>query len=156
MKNFDPDAISSKLAGMTKRLLRLRRYQALTLAEYFQDEDIQAIVERLLEQVIQSALDINRAFLKRIVGAQGSSDGEGIKNSETFILVADYGLISKELAEALAKSGGFRNVLAHLYDEIEPEMVYSALSLALQHYPHYTAAVQTYLDSLEIDEENPD
>jgi uncharacterized protein YutE (UPF0331/DUF86 family) len=155
MKNFDPDAISSKLAGMTKRLLRLRRYQALTLAEYFQDEDIQAIVERLLEQVIQSALDINRAFLKRIVGAQGSSDGEGIKNSETFILVADYGLISKELAEALAKSGGFRNVLAHLYDEIEPEMVYSALSLALQHYPHYTAAVQTYLDSLEIDEENP-
>jgi uncharacterized protein YutE (UPF0331/DUF86 family) len=154
VKNFDPDAISSKLAGMTKRLLRLRRYEALTLAEYLQDEDIQAIVERLLEQVIQSALDINRAFLKRVAGIQGSPfDGETVRNSETFILAADYGLISQELGEAIAKSGGFRNVLAHLYDEIEPETVYSALRLALQHYPPYTAAVQTYLDSLESENE---
>lgn len=151
MKNFEPEAISDKVAGMARRLNRLRDYTALTLDEYLQDEITQAAIERLLEQIIQSALDINRAFLKRIAGGQASVDGKTVTNSETFILVARHGLISEELGKALAKSGGFRNVLAHQYDEISPELVYTALQLAFQYYPRYTAAVQTYLDSLETE-----
>ncbi len=151
MKEFEPASISSKLATMLKRLQRLRRYEALTLNEYLLDEDIQAIVERLLEQIIQSALDINRAFLKRIAGIQTSEEMR-LTNSETFTLAAEHGLLSKELGAALAKSGGFRNVLAHLYDEIIPESVYAALTLSLQYYPHYIATVQAYLDSLETED----
>jgi uncharacterized protein YutE (UPF0331/DUF86 family) len=153
MKNFEPEAIGNKLAGMIKRVQLLRRYETLTLDEYLQNEDIQAGVERLLEQVIQSALDINRAFLKRVVRIEAQADGKPIENAATFILAAEYGLISSELGESLAKSGGFRNVLAHLYDEILPERVYTALSLSLDHYPHYALAIQTYLDSLETEDD---
>jgi uncharacterized protein YutE (UPF0331/DUF86 family) len=155
MKNFEPEAIAAKLAGMVKRLQRLRRYETLTIDAYLQDEQIQAAVERLLEQIIQSALDINRAFLKRVVKIGTQQSGKPIENAATFILVAEHGLISHEQGKVLAKSGGFRNVLAHFYDEILPEQVYTALRLTLEHYPYYVLAIQTYLDSLETaDEEN--
>jgi uncharacterized protein YutE (UPF0331/DUF86 family) len=148
VKNFDPNAVSNKLSAMARRLQRLRRYESLALDEYLQDEDIQLIVERLLEQIIQSALDINRTFLKRVMDVPFSAE-DALTNSETFVAVAEHGLISEKVGTALAKSGGFRNALAHLYDEIIPEKVYTALKLALQYYPHYISAVQDYLDSLE-------
>jgi hypothetical protein len=48
MKNFEPEAISDKVAGMARRLNMLRDYTALTLDEYLQDEITQAAIERLL------------------------------------------------------------------------------------------------------------
>lgn len=151
MKEFNPVTVGNKLEGMGKRLRRLNRYQDLTLDEYLQDEDIQSIVERLLEQVIQSALDINRAFLKRVAGIREAQS----PNSETFILVGQYGLISQRLANRMEKSGGFRNVLAHLYDEIIAERVYEALQNVLADYPQYVAEVEIYLNLLEqADEED--
>jgi uncharacterized protein YutE (UPF0331/DUF86 family) len=146
MKEFNPVTVGGKLEGMGKRLRRLNRYQDLTLDEYLQDEDTQSIVERLLEQVIQSALDINRAFLKRVAGIR---ETQAPKNSETFILAGQYGLISQILANRMEKSGGFRNVLAHLYDEIIAEKVYEALQNVLTDYPQYLAEVESYLNSLE-------
>ena len=148
MKEFNPITVGDKLEGMGKRLQRLNRYQALTLGEYLEDEDIQSIIERLLEQMIQSALDINRAFLKRVSGIT-TENNKAPKNSETFILVGQYGLISPVLSKRMEKSGGFRNVLAHLYDEIIPEKVYEALQSALSDYPQYIAEVENYLNSLE-------
>jgi uncharacterized protein YutE (UPF0331/DUF86 family) len=148
MKEFSSITVGGKLEGMGKRLRRLNRYQALTLDEYLQDEDIQSIVERLLEQIIQSALDINRAFLKRVAGI-ALEGNMARKNAETFILAGQYGLISATLANRMEKSGGFRNVLAHLYDEIVPEKVFEALQSALTDYPQYVAEVENYLDLLE-------
>jgi uncharacterized protein YutE (UPF0331/DUF86 family) len=148
MKNFQPVAVGEKLGNIGKRLQRLNRYQNLTLNEYQQDEDVQSIIERLLEQIIQSALDINRAFLKRVAG-MSLEDNNVPTNAETFLLVAQYGLISSELGQRMEKSGGFRNVLAHLYDEIDPEKVYEALQNALVDYPQYVAEVETYLNLVE-------
>jgi uncharacterized protein YutE (UPF0331/DUF86 family) len=148
VKEFNPVTVGDKLEGMGKRLRRLNRYQDLTLDAYLQDEDIQSIIERLLEQIIQSALDINRAFLKRVAGIT-SEGGKVPKNAETFILAGQYGLISPALGKRMEKSGGFRNVLAHLYDEIIAEKVYEALQNVLTDYPQYLAEVESYLNSLE-------
>jgi uncharacterized protein YutE (UPF0331/DUF86 family) len=148
MKEFTPSAVGDKLTGMGKRLQRLNRYQLLSLDDYLSDEDIQSIIERLLEQLIQSALDINRAFLKRNVGVPPLSENT-LTNARTFILAGQHGLISPELSKRMEESGGFRNVLAHLYDEIIPEKVYAAFRKALTDYPQYLAEVGNYLNSLE-------
>jgi uncharacterized protein YutE (UPF0331/DUF86 family) len=66
MKEFNSTTVGGKLERMGQRLRRLYRFRDLTLDEYLQGEDLQSIVERLLEQIIQSSLDINRAFLKRV------------------------------------------------------------------------------------------
>lgn len=58
-------------------------------------------------------------------------------------------ILSDSLASELAKSGGFRNVLAHLYDEIIPVKVIIALSETLELYPEYLSKIQSYLDLFE-------
>lgn len=136
------------MIGMTKRLNRLSTYQSLTFEEYLQDEDRQATIERYLEIVIQAAIDINRMLIKH----KEDTDLEKLTNAEAFTLAGELGFITSELAAQLALSAGFRNVLAHVYDDVDPEMAYRALQLAVVQYPQYIQQIQTYLNSLEEDE----
>jgi uncharacterized protein YutE (UPF0331/DUF86 family) len=148
MTNLDLTGIGKKMLGMTKRLNRLSTYQSLTFEEYLQDEDRQATIERYLEIVIQAAIDINRMLIKH----RGIIDLEKLTNAEAFTLAGELGFITSELAAQLALSAGFRNVLAHVYDDVDPEMAYRALQLAVVQYPQYIQQVQTYLNLLEEDE----
>lgn len=133
--NVDIERISKKLAGMTRRLTLLQPYRTLTLEEYFQDEARQATIERFLELIIQGAIDINKMLLKQVANIKLTQGNENVTNAEIFILAGEHGFMPQELADQLAASGKFRNVLAHLYDEIMPEKTYEALQKALEKYP---------------------
>ncbi len=149
MTSLDLTGIGKKMIGMTKRLNRLFTYQSLTFEEYLQDEDRQASIERYLEVVIQAAIDINKMLIKRVENI----DLERLTNTEVFTLSGELGLITSDLASQLALSAGFRNILAHVYDDINPEMAYRALQLSVVQYPQYIQQIQTYLNSLEKDEQ---
>jgi uncharacterized protein YutE (UPF0331/DUF86 family) len=151
MSKLDPEAIAQKLSRMVARIDRLKQFEALTLEDYLQDELKQAAIERLLETIIDAALSINKTLLKRAAGLRPLDSSQPFKNFESFILMGENGFISQPLAQQLAPSGSFRNVLAHEYDEIDPRQVYSAFQKALNHYPHYGKAIQIYLDTLEED-----
>jgi len=151
--NVDREGISKKLAGMTRRLNLLSAYQSLTFNEYLQNEDRQAAIERFLEIIIQAAIDINKMLLKQALGVKLTRNSENFTNAEVFILIGEHGFIPRELAEQLAESGRFRNVLTHLYDDIIPEKAYDALQKSLVQYPEYITAIQNYLDSLEVDDD---
>ncbi len=148
MTAVDLEGIGKKLIGMSRRLARLFNYRSLTFEAYLQDEDRQASIERYLEVVIQAAIDINKMLIKPIE----TIDLEKLTNTEIFILAGELGFISSELAAQLALSAGFRNVLAHVYDNIDPEVVYRALQLSVVQYPQYIQQIQTYLNLLEDNE----
>lgn len=150
MSQLDPEAIAQKLSRMVDRIDRLKQFEGLSLEDYLQDDLKQAAIERLLETVIDAALSINKTLLKRGAGII-PADSESFKNFESFILMGDNGFIATELATQLAPSGGFRNVLAHEYDDINPAQVYTALQMALSQYPQYVKAIQDYLDTLQED-----
>ena len=148
MNDFSSDVIARKTDVMRKRLKRLQKYRTITVNSYLENDDAQDIIERNLEILIQAAVDINRSLLKQ-VSALNSEDLRSLTNSESFILLSQNNLLPTDLANELGPSGGFRNVLAHLYDELLPEKVIEALQKALQFYPDYLYAIQSYLDSLE-------
>lgn len=145
MKSLDIESLGKKLAGMVKRIDRLTTYQDMTLDEYLQNEERQAVVERYLEVIIQAAIDIN----KMLINSVESVDMEKITNAEAFNRVAQLGFITSELANALIPSAGFRNILAHVYDDVIPEAAYKAFNLSLMQYPEYIRQIQTYLNSRE-------
>ncbi|MFM2432849.1 MAG: hypothetical protein RLZZ511_4063 [Cyanobacteriota bacterium] len=148
MSEFDPNTLAYKIERMLERIDELRGFQDCTLDQYLANENYtQLVVERLLELVIQAALDINRALLKQVAGVSVE------RNSDTFIEAGKAGFIPMNLGQKLARSGGFRNVLAHQYDEILPEIVFQNLQEALAQYPDYVEAIQIYLDSLEVSNE---
>jgi uncharacterized protein YutE (UPF0331/DUF86 family) len=145
MNNLDVEGVSKKLAGMVRRLDRLSAYQTLSFEEYLQDEDQQASIERYLEVFIQAAIDINRMLINSV----DVPNRETLSNADVFRFVGESGFISPALAAQLVPSAGFRNVLAHAYDDILPEMAYRALQLANEQYRQYALQILTYLNSLE-------
>lgn len=142
MTDLDPTIIANKLERMVERLDRLKAYEEYPLEQYLADDNTQIIVERLLELLIQSALDINKSLLKRVAGKSVE------KNFDSFIEMGACGFIPSNLAQKLAPSGPFRNVLSHQYDDIIPEQVFANFREALDQYPQYIEAIQDYLDSL--------
>jgi len=138
MSQINRKAMLSKLSRMVDRLDNLKRFETISLAAYLEDSDRQLIVERQLELLIQSALDINKAFLKRVASTPAP---ETISNYESFVLMGEQDFIPSDLAQALAPSGSFRNVLAYDYDDIDPNQVYAALQKALTQYPQYICAI---------------
>lgn len=148
MKAFDPSVVVGKLTFIEDRINRLRRFSQTTLKEYKENPDYQDIAERNLEVLIQAAADTNRYLLKRQFELSFEKSSQ-ITNADSFLMIAETGVLPKLLALQLAESGKFRNVLAHLYDEILPEKVIEAVEKALQYYPNYFNAIQAYLDTIE-------
>lgn len=147
MNLFDPVPITNKLERMIDRLDRLKVYEQYTLEQYLADNNVQIIVERLLELLIQAALDINKSLLKQVAGKSIE------KNFESFIEMGQSGFIPVDLARKIAPSGPFINVLAHDYDDIIHEQVFASFKIALEQYPEYIEAIQDYLDSIEVNDE---
>ena len=142
MTEIEPKVILNKLVFLDKYLKKLAEFESVTMSDYLSNQNQQLVVERLLQLTIQVALDINRYLLKQLQREQPES------NFATFIEVGNCGIITPELAEVLAPSGSIRNRLVHLYEEIDPVQVHTAIKLALQYYPIYQREVKSYLSSL--------
>lgn len=145
MTAINPVIVLTKLDFMMNYLDSLKGFESVTLEEYLEDYNKQLVVERLLQLIIQVAIDINRYFLKQLEIEQPET------NFEIFIEVGRRGIIAMELAEQLAPSGSLRNRLVHMYEEIDPVKVHEAIQKALQAYRIYQRQVTTYLDLLEVD-----
>ena len=141
MKEIEPAIVLAKLDFMTDYLESLSSFESITLEEYLKDRGKQLIVERLLQLIIQVAIDVNRYLLKRLEVQQPNS------NFDVFIEVSNCGIIA-ELAKILSQSGVLRNRLVHLYDAIDPVKVHQAIDIVLQKYPLYQRQITTYIDSL--------
>jgi uncharacterized protein YutE (UPF0331/DUF86 family) len=145
MTAIEPAIVLTKLDFMTNYLDNLRRFEYITLEEYLNDYNTQLIVERLLQLIIQVAIDLNRYLLKQLGIEQPAT------NFELFLEMARRSIITMELAETLAPSGSLRNRLVHLYEEIDSVQVHQAIHKALSNYPIYQRQIASYLDSLQAD-----
>jgi hypothetical protein len=64
-----------------------------------------------------------------------------------FLRLAEHGVLTRELAEALAPSAGLSNRLVHEYDAIVDAIVLDAVRKAQSLFPQYVAAVERYFSN---------
>lgn len=143
MSQIDLDIVLIRLDLITKYLSTLEEFRDVNLNDFLADFRQQLIVERLLQLMIQSAIDINDHILSRL------NPGNSATNFEAFIELSRYGIISSELGKQLAPSGSLRNRLVHEYDDIDPEQVYKAIKFALNQYAIYIQQIRDYLISID-------
>ncbi|MBD2773683.1 type VII toxin-antitoxin system HepT family RNase toxin [Iningainema tapete] len=141
MTAIDSVVIATRLELITRYLESLKRFEAITIDDYLNDFDKQLIVERLLQLMIQAAIDINEHILSSLL------QGNSATNFEAFIELGRCGIITPELARQLAQSAGLRNRLVHEYDDLDPNQVFKAINFALRQYPFYVQQINTYLRS---------
>lgn len=148
MTSINPISINRKLKSLMKNLNALKRFETIDLEDYLNNYEMQLAVERTLQLIIQASLDVNRYLLKRVHQAKP-------KRNEVFLTSEQYGLLTAELRIALSEFERFRDELVHLYEEIDPNKVFSTIQKALAIYPIYARQITEYIDSLEISYDEP-
>ncbi|KST67901.1 type VII toxin-antitoxin system HepT family RNase toxin [Mastigocoleus testarum] len=143
MSSIDSEIILARLRLIAKYYNTLEQFSDVSLDDFLGDFNKQLIVERLLQLMIQSAIDINNHILSRL------QPDNVVSNFEVFIELAKCDVITEDLAIKLAPSAGLRNRLVHEYDDIDSSQVFKAISFALQQYPLYVKQINNYLISLE-------
>ena len=73
-------------------------------------------LERLLELIVQVAADI----LSHVLAERGASP-ESYRAS--FELAGEQGLLPTDLASRLARAAGLHNILVHLYEDIDYDII---------------------------------
>jgi uncharacterized protein YutE (UPF0331/DUF86 family) len=139
MTDLDRALIRRKLATMVRNLDDLAEIEGLTVEEFTTDRFRQKGTERLLQEVVECAVDIN-VHLLRARGRDAPPD-----YFRSFIRLGEAGDIPPELAAALAPSAGLRNRLVHEYDAIDDEIVLEAVREARAQYGRYVEAIERVL-----------
>ncbi len=144
MRSLDVNVVLVRLNKIEDYINRLEKYQNLTLEEYLNSQDIQMITERIIQIITEAALDIN----KYILSCNGILETKkNWTNKEYFIIAAQQQILTEDLAIELAKAAGMRNVLVHVYLDIDSRQIFEGIHQSLIYYPLYIRQVLTYLDS---------
>lgn len=116
-----PYPLQESLRHVDDLLVRLRSFSALSREEFVQNPAVHHLAERYLHLTCEGLLDVAHQMI-------GSQDhGPVTSGTGAIEALAEEGLIDQGLAERLKRWMGFRNVLVHLYLEIDHGMAYDAI-----------------------------
>ena len=135
----DLDLVRKKLALIETCVRELR--ELARPSEIRTDIREQRFVEHTLQIAIQAALD---------AAAHVVSDerlGEPRTNREIFEILARHGFLPATLAEPLRKMVGFRNIIVHGYEIVDPAVVERVVSDNLDDLLSFVAAIRERLGS---------
>ena len=123
---LNQDVIRSRCAEIEESLERLRRIHAgMTRETFLADRDSQDIASYRLLVAIEAALalcyHISAKRLKKVPE----------EYAECFVILADAGIIPRDLCERLKKTARFRNLLVHMYWKVDQGTIYDVLSGSL-------------------------
>ena len=144
MSPIDAAIIRGKLGRIMTSLDLLRPMRALPLAEYRERVWERKGIDRVLQEAIEAALDINA----HVIAERGLDVPDDYFGG--FIKVGETGILSTELAAALAPSAGLRNRLVHEYDASDDAKVLAAVGTILDLYPRYIQAIERDLTALGL------
>lgn len=117
----DHQKLSSRLDALAGYLTELRSFQSVSREEFVREPAVHHLAERYLHLACESILDIAH----HVIADQGYRQATTYKN--VIEVLAEEGLIDQSLAERLKEWMGFRNILVHLYLEIDHGLAYDAI-----------------------------
>ena len=139
MSPVEKEILRRKLALIIENLRALEPIGNMTSDEYLGDFYKRKATERLLQELIEAAVDINT----HIIVQTGNTVPDDYY--ESFILVGNLNIIPARLSEKLAPSAGLRNRLVHEYDSLDHAVVLDAVRTAEELYPEYVKEIEGYI-----------
>ena len=137
------DTIQRKISLIQDELVHLESIAHLSFDEIAADFAKQAMVERVLERVINRAIDINRMLIAERAKPESAAP-KGYRDS--FLALAELGVYPSEFAEDISRSVGTRNKLVHEYDSVDQNQIYSSIKDCLSPFLNLkTASIITSL-----------
>ena len=134
------NTLLERLKALDVVVAELRQHQATTLADLRADLSKRWILERGLIAAATLILDIAEHILSGHFGVYANTYEESLAE------LRQQQVISEPLYEAIKGLGGFRNVLVHLYQEIDPQQVLDSYHKALTVFPQFAAEILAWIE----------
>ncbi len=135
----DPGVVERRLALQRDLLRELQAIGEIDADRLRADPVVRAAVERMMQVMVDLALDINAHVASSVLGRAPAS------GRESFDLMVEAKVLPAELAQRLKPSVGLRNVLVHLYADIDLGIVADAAGELGEGFAEYVRTVARWL-----------
>src|SRR3989338_11495782 len=140
MTYIDRDFIYKKLELIEKYREPLINLINEGIIKLKQDQIKLHAVERLLQLIVDTMIDINFHIIKQ-KAFPSSPDLEG-----TFSILGQNGVLDGQFAQKLAPVVGTRNRLVHRYEEIDTDLFLENLQKNKDDFLEYARQIKTFVD----------
>lgn len=125
------EIIINKLIKMEEYISELEEYKPQIYQEYKNNQLKKYAVERLIQLIIDLALDVNNILIK-------DSDHYPAQDYfSSFLELVDLGILPEKFAKDIAPSTGIRNRLVHEYEKVDDRLVFQNLDKLIKYYLDY-------------------
>lgn len=137
----DKTLVLRKLTELDEYGSQIAEYAGVTIRQYKEDWKVQRIIERTLQMMIETCLDIGG----HIIADEGFRTPDSY--ADMFRILYENDILDSSLLSAMENMAKFRNVIVHQYERVDPEIVISILTKHLSDFEHYRDSVVAYLKS---------
>lgn len=138
----DRDVIDAKVDLIDERLTLLKEERSTFDPDEVDMRTFLAI-KHALQETIEACLDIANHVIST------ESLGSPTDYSDYFTKLRQAGILDAELAERLQNMARFRNVLVHLYDEVDGHAIRNILNEDLEDVQAFLRQIYAHLDATE-------
>lgn len=135
----DPEVFGRRLAKLEEVLKDLRVLSLQPRQTFLESHALQAQAERWLHLAAECVLDLAH----HMVAERGW--GAPATNRATFQLLEQHGVLTPELSAQLQGWAGLRNLLVHLYLEVNYERLWEILTEELDQLESFVAALVQFV-----------
>jgi uncharacterized protein YutE (UPF0331/DUF86 family) len=131
--------LGRKLSQLDTYLHQIKEFSGISVAAYKNDWKTQRVVERTLQMLIETCIDI----ANHIISDEGMRTP--MSYADTFAVLMENKVIGNSLYKTMKNMTKFRNVVVHQYEKIDPTIVVSILNKNLNDFEKYKNAIVKYL-----------
>ena len=117
----DREVLDRRLARIEELLTRLRELAGVPRERYLRDAGLQAQAERWLQLCAESVLDV----AAHVIADSGLRTPTTYR--ESFRILAESHVLDEALSKQMERWAGLRNVLVHLYLDVDHDILYDIL-----------------------------
>jgi uncharacterized protein YutE (UPF0331/DUF86 family) len=139
----DKPLILRKLAELDQDPRQVKEYALISVEEYQSSWKTQRVIERTLQMMIETCVDIAGHIISDNAFRIPSS------YSDTFKVLHENGVLPTTLLAKMEKMAKFRNVVVHHYDTIDAEIVVGILRRDLDDFRGFQKAIISLLEKDE-------
>lgn len=136
---MDTTPIVARLSVIADSVSALQDMQEVSLEEFVADDILHTAAEHYFQVAIQAALDIGGMLLavRSVKVPQGYA--------EIFPALAEAGVLPKDFADELVGMAKLRNVLVHMYLQVDLGLLYSYLQNKVGDFERFVEYVGEFL-----------
>ena len=135
----DVTVVQRKLSQLDTYLQQVSEFSTITLEEYQGEWKIQRIVERTLQMMIETCVDI----ANHLISDRGMRSPTSY--ADTFQILEENAIVNDSLHDSLEKMVKFRNIVVHQYEGVDAGIVLMILKNHLEDFERFRDAVIAHL-----------